>query len=160
MAPWLVSTTCPARSTRHRAWGQVRLSTLRYSRAKICGLSRYANLEIRITRCLLPSVVKDRSFRSRGPDRNVSAPGGVRIRLWSRSRKKKPGNERRACPSILGGCFYPRSLRNGYARFSFCSNPVLVTNFTSGSAAYPVCQDNPRQIRGTPTSGEYSKERN
>ncbi len=30
------------------------------SRAKICGLSRYANLEIRITRCLLPSVVKDR----------------------------------------------------------------------------------------------------
>jgi len=29
---------------------------------QICGLSRHANLEIRTTRCLLPSVVKDRRF--------------------------------------------------------------------------------------------------
>ena len=56
---------------------QVRLSTKRYSRAKICGLLHHANLEIRVTQCQLPSVVKDRSFRSTTSDRNVSAPGGA-----------------------------------------------------------------------------------
>jgi len=39
----------------------------RYSRAKICGLSRYTDLEIRITRCLLPSVVKDRRSAQQFP---------------------------------------------------------------------------------------------
>jgi len=31
----------------------------RYSRAKICSLLRYANLDIRATQCQLPSVVKE-----------------------------------------------------------------------------------------------------
>jgi hypothetical protein len=41
-------------------------------------------------------------------------------------------------------------------RLARCSNsfyPVLVTNFTSW--ADPVRQENPRQTRGPPTSGEY-----
>jgi len=49
--------------------------------SKTCGFSRHANLEIRVTRCLLPSVVKDRSFRSSASDRNVSAPGGAPSRF-------------------------------------------------------------------------------
>src|SRR5580658_4722861 len=43
---------------RHRACGEVRLSTLRYFRAKFAVLLRYANLDIRATQCQLPSVVK------------------------------------------------------------------------------------------------------
>src|SRR5271154_3519151 len=73
--------------------------------SKTCGLSRYTDLEIRITRCLLPSVVKERSFRSSTSDRNVSAPGGAQNRFGAESAKKrpenkKPGDERRANPSI------------------------------------------------------------
>src|SRR5271167_2864344 len=91
------------------------------SRAKICGLSRYANLEIRITRCLLPSVVKDRRSVHQLPigtsplqvEREISF--GTEV-----ASNKKPGNERRACPSIPLGCAYAASLQNGYARFSFC----------------------------------------
>jgi len=53
---------------------------------------RYANLEIRATQCLLPSVVKDRSFRSTVSDRNVSAPGGARIRFGAEPAKKNGKN--------------------------------------------------------------------
>jgi hypothetical protein len=68
---------------------------------QICGLLRHANLEIRITQCLLPSVVKDRSFRSAVLDRNVSAPGGARNRFGAEAAEnKKPGVERRADPSL------------------------------------------------------------
>jgi hypothetical protein len=87
---------------------QVRLSTKRYSRAKICGLLHHANLEIRATQCQLPSVVKDRSFRSTISDRNVSAPGGALNRFGADAailnpNNKKPGNERRAIPSLPQG---------------------------------------------------------
>jgi hypothetical protein len=63
------------------AW-QVRLSTLRYSRAKLA-VSRYAKLENRITRCLLPSVVKEPvpliNFRSERLRSRRSA-----VPIWSR----------------------------------------------------------------------------
>ena len=131
------------------------------SRAKICGLSRYANLEIHITRCLLPSVVKDHRSVQQFPIGTSPLPAEREIGFGAEvASNKKPGNERRACPSYSCGRAYPGSLRNGCARFSLLSNPVLVTNFTSGQAANPVCQDNPRQIRGTPTSGKYSKKEN
>jgi len=58
---------------------------------------RYANLEIRATQCLLPSVVKDRSFRSTVSDRNVSAPGGAQNRFGAdaacnkKTRRRAPG---------------------------------------------------------------------
>src|SRR5580700_2142010 len=131
------------------------------SRAKICGLSRYANLEIRTTRCLLPSVVKDRRSVRLFLTGTSPLPAEREIGFGAEvARNKKPGNERRASPSFSCGCAYPGSLRNGCARFSLLGNPVLVTNFTSGQAANPVCQDNHRQIRGTPTSRKYSKELN
>src|ERR1700719_4853298 len=103
------------------------------SRAKICGLSRYANLEIRITRCLLPSVVKDHRSAQQFPIGTSPLPAEREVGFGAEvARNKKPGNERRACPSISCDRSYPSSLRNGDGRFSYCSNPVLVTNFTSG----------------------------
>jgi hypothetical protein len=68
----------------------------------------HANLEIRATQCQLPSVVKDRSFRSTVSDRNVSAPGGALNQFGADTailnlNNKKPGNERRAIPSIPEG---------------------------------------------------------
>jgi hypothetical protein len=58
------------------------------------------------------------------------------VPVWSRhcdklGTNKKPGNKRRASPSILWGCLYPRSLQNGYARSSIVWYPVLVSNLTS-----------------------------
>ena len=58
------------------------------------------------------------------------------VPVWSRHCDKlgtneKPGNKRRASPSILWGCLYPRSLQNGYARSSLIWYPVLVSNLTS-----------------------------
>lgn len=58
------------------------------------------------------------------------------VSVWSQhcgklGTNKKPGNKRRASPSTLVGCLYPRSLRNGYARCSFFWYPVLVSNLTS-----------------------------
>ena len=97
MASGLVSTAFPGRGTRHRAWKQVRLSTLRYSRAKICGLSRYANLEIRITRCLLPSVVKDHRSDQQLPIRTSPLPAereigfGTEVARNKKTRQRAPG---------------------------------------------------------------------
>src|SRR5271170_7337020 len=104
--------------------------------SKTCGLSRYTDLDIRITRCLLHSVVKDRPFRSSVSDRNVSAPGGAQTRIGAESAKKrtenkKPGDERRANPSISQGASSARLL-GGCARSSISFYPVFVTNLTSG----------------------------
>jgi len=72
---------------------------MRYSRAKLA-VSRHAILIGLLPGCLLPSVVKDQSFRSTVSDRNVSAPGGVRNRFGAEvAGNKKPGVERRASPS-------------------------------------------------------------
>ena len=62
------------------------------SRAKICGLSRYANLEIRITRCLLPSVVKDRRSVQRFPIGTSPLPAEREIGFGTEvaSNKKNP----------------------------------------------------------------------
>jgi len=68
--------------------------------SKTCGLLHHANLEIRATQCQLPSVVKDRSFRSTASDRNVSAPGGAQCRFGAnpaitseqqKTRRRAPG---------------------------------------------------------------------
>jgi hypothetical protein len=67
------------------------------SRAKICGLSRYANLEIRITRCLLPSVVKDRRSVHQRPigtsplpvEREISF--GTEVASNKKTRQRAPG---------------------------------------------------------------------
>ena len=72
--------------------------------SKIAVLRR-AELEIRTTQCLLHSVVKERPFRSSVADRNVSASSGARNRFGADIAKKlgankKPGDERRANPSI------------------------------------------------------------
>ena len=78
------------------------------SRAKICGLSRYANLEIRITRCLLPSVVKDRRSVQQFPLGTSPLPAEREIGFGAEvARNKKPGNERRACPSYSCGRVLP-----------------------------------------------------
>jgi hypothetical protein len=66
----------------------------------------------------------------------ISAPGGAQCQFGANTainsfENKKPGNKRRASPSTLCGCLYPRSLQNGYARCSIVSNPVLVSNLTS-----------------------------
>jgi hypothetical protein len=66
---------------------------------------RHAELEIRTTQCLLHSVVKERPFRSSVADQNVSASSGARYRFGADIAKKlatnkKPGDERRANPSI------------------------------------------------------------
>jgi hypothetical protein len=66
---------------------------------------RHAELEIRTTQCLLHSVVKERPFRSSVADQNVSASSGARDRFGADIAKKlgtnkKPGDERRANPSI------------------------------------------------------------
>jgi len=112
---------CPAirlSRTTPRVW-QVRLSTLRYSRAKFAVLSRCTNLDIRATQCQLPSVVKDRSFRSSISDRNVSAPGGARFRFGAEpAENKKPGNECRANPSFFLGLF-PLALERMYSKLVF-----------------------------------------
>jgi hypothetical protein len=91
---------------------QVRLSTLRYFRANL-RYSRHAKLEIRVTRCLLPSVVKDHSFRSIVSDRNFSAPGGAHWRFGAATAKlqtlkiKNPASSAgHVRPSALG-CFLP-----------------------------------------------------
>lgn len=102
--------------------------------SKTCGFLHHANLDIRITQCLT-SFSCQRSF----PDPvtiGISAPGGAQCRFGAATAinsfaNKKPGNKRRASPSISCGCFYPRSLQNGYARCSFFSYPVLVSNLTS-----------------------------
>jgi len=98
--------------------------------SKTCGLLRHANLEIRATQCQLPSVVKDRPFRSTISDRNVSAPGGALNRFGANSASnKKPGVERRASPSIPRGIW--SDPLDGLARSSISFYPVFVTNLTS-----------------------------
>jgi hypothetical protein len=85
------------RSTNAR---QVRLSTLRYSRAKICGLLRHATLK---SHNVMPASISFQrsSFRSSTSDRNVSAPGGARLQFGAEAAgNKKPGVERRATPSF------------------------------------------------------------
>ena len=105
---WNFSDFRDMKGTTKRACRQVRLSTLRYSRAKICGLSRYANLEIRITQCLLPSVVKDRRSVHQFPIGTSPLPAERGIGLEPKSRaNKKPGDERRASPSYSCGRSYP-----------------------------------------------------
>jgi hypothetical protein len=64
--------------------------------SKTCGLSRYANLEIRITRCLLPSVVKDRCSGQQFPIGTSPLPAERNVGLEPSLRKnsvknKKPG---------------------------------------------------------------------
>jgi hypothetical protein len=120
--------------------------------SKTCGLLRHANLDIRITQCQLPSVVKDRSFRSTVSDRNVSAPGGVRIRFGAEpAENKKPGVERRASPSI------PQAIQSGRldgsARCSISFYPVFVTNLTSVSRQARSVSRLPRE------SGRYQHQR-
>src|ERR1700687_5901925 len=67
------------------------------SRAKICGLSRYANLEIRITRCLLPSVVKDHRSDQQLPIRTSPLPAereigfGTEVARNKKTRPRAPG---------------------------------------------------------------------
>jgi len=75
------------------------------------------------------------AFRSTVSDRNVSAPGGARNRFGAETAKKpkqnkKPGDERRANPSISSGVFLAPS--DGCARSSISFYPVFVTNLTSG----------------------------
>jgi hypothetical protein len=71
--------------------------------SKTCGLLHHANLEIRATQCLLPSVVKDRfpmQLLSGSPlpaERSVGLEPALRLLLSN----KKPGVERRANPSIF-----------------------------------------------------------
>jgi hypothetical protein len=79
------------------------------SRAKICGLSRYANLEIRITRCLLPSVVKDHRSVQQFPIGTSPLPAEREIGFGAEvASNKKPGNEHRACPSYSCGRVLPQ----------------------------------------------------
>lgn len=102
--------------------------------SKTCGFLHHAILENRITQCLT-SFSCQRSF----PDPvtiGISAPGGAQCQFGANTainslQNKKPGNKRRASPSTLCGCLYPRSLQNGYARSSIVSYPVLVSNLTS-----------------------------
>ena len=109
----------------------------RYSRAKFA-VSRYANLAVCLSGCLLPSVVKDRSRGNCSRNlRSRRSAGPVWSRRCEKSSKtnKKPGDERRANPSILWA-FIPWP-SDGCARSSFSFYPVFVTNLTSGSVGRP-----------------------
>jgi len=117
------------------ACGQVRLSTLRYL-SKFAVL-RHASLETRARNAYFLQLSKI-AFRSTISDRNVSAPGGAQHLFGAdAASNKKPGVERRACPSIRLGRVYSRSLPNGYARSSLFRNPVFVTNRTSYRVGRP-----------------------
>src|ERR1700693_695070 len=84
------STKCPRGSLpSKRVQRQVRLSTIRYSRAKICSLLRYANLDIRATQCQLPSVVKEHWPDHRFPIGTSPLPAERGIGLEPRPRKIK-----------------------------------------------------------------------
>ena len=130
------------RSTNAR---QVRLSTLRYSRAKICGLLRDATLK---SHNVMPASISFQrsSFRSSTSDRNVSAPGGARLQFGAeaagnkKTRRRAPGDS-----ALRRGCSMSR-LQDRLARCSNSFYPVLVTNFTSWADL--VRQENPRQTRG------------
>jgi len=79
----------------------------RYSRAKFA-VSRYANLAVCLSGCLLPSVVKDRSRGNCSRNlRSRRSAGPVWSRRCEKSSKtnKKPGDERRANPSISLGVY-------------------------------------------------------
>jgi hypothetical protein len=104
--------------------------------SKTCGFPRHANLEIRVTRCQLLSVVKDlRSvpcFRSERLRTRRSA-----VAIWSRPcdrtspKIKNPASSAGHVRPFALGCLYSRSLPNGYARSSIFVYPVCVTNLTS-----------------------------
>jgi len=102
---------------------QIRLSTLRYTRAKICGLC-HAELEIRITHAYFLTVVKDRRSVQQFPIGTSPLPAECGIGLEPKSAKKrtdnkKPGDERRANPFIVSDALYARTER-------MCSKLVLL----------------------------------
>jgi len=124
--------------SRTRARRQVRLSTLRYSRANL-QLLHYANLDIRamhayflqLSKIVVPFAVADR---------NISAPGGAQHRFGadvanycresnSRTIKNPASSAGRVRP--LSGSLCPSNLKDGIARFSTSFYPVFVTNLTS-----------------------------
>ena len=86
---------------------QVRLSTKRYSRAKFAVYHAMRTLKFALRDAYFLQLSKI-AFRSTVSDRNVSAPGGARNRFGAETAKKpkqnkKPGDERRANPSISLG---------------------------------------------------------
>jgi len=99
-------------SDRHTARGASSPFHIALLSSKTCGFPRHANLDIRATRCQLLSVVKE-LVPFTASDRNVSAPGGAPQRFGAAAtiqkalQIKKPGVERRACPSIRFGCCLP-----------------------------------------------------
>jgi hypothetical protein len=86
--------------------------------------SRHANLEIRIARCLLPSVVKDRPCRSTVSERNVSAPGGAPCRFGAGTAKKpcKQQKTRRRAPGkpVLPAGLFVRPLGRHSSMLDCC----------------------------------------
>jgi len=116
------STKCPRGSLpSKRVQRQVRLSTIRYSRAKICSLLRYANLDIRATQCQLPSVVKEQCPDHQFPIGTSPLPAERGIGLEPMPRKIKN-------PASSAGRFRPfagslgrSDLWDGCARCSIVS---------------------------------------
>ena len=119
---------------------QVRLSTLRYTRAKICGLC-YAELEIRITHAYFLTVVKDRRSVQQFPIGTSPLPAERGIGLEPNAAKKNLLKIKN--PATSAGRIRPliqsRSTRaqNGCARNSSYYYPVFVTNLTSMGEGRP-----------------------
>jgi len=128
---------------RHTARGASSPFHIALLSSKTCGFSHHANLEIRVTRCQLLSVVKELSFRSSVSDRNVSAPGGAHWRFGAATaiqncpKIKNPASSAGHVRPLDVAAFYPRSLPDAYARSSFFWFPVFVTNPTSAFDSRP-----------------------
>lgn len=89
----------------------------------------------------------------------ISAPGGAQHRFGAdtASTNKKPGVERRACPSTLWGRCYSQTLPNGYARNSLFKIPAFVTNLTSSSVRRPGSSESyPRNPGFADIKGVYA----
>ena len=104
-------------------------------------LFRYANLIGLLSECQLPSVVKDRRSVHPLPIGTSPLPAERGIGLEPTPRikptgNKKPGVERRACPSSPSAAPAERH-SDGCARSSAAYYPVFVANLTSCESGKP-----------------------
>ena len=86
-------------------------------------------------------------FRSAVSDRNISAPGGAQYRFGAdtANNNKKPGVERRACPSFRLGC-----LLVAQPPERMCSKLVLVQKPGVRNQPHLVISERARFVRGLP----------
>jgi hypothetical protein len=127
---------------------QVRLSTLRYLSKNLRLSTATKRLQSAPVTGMPASFSCQRSlFRSTASDRNISAPGGAQHRFGAdtANSNKKPGVERRACPSFrLGWLLVAQSPER------MCSKLVLFQVPGIRNQPHLVVSGRARFVRGLP----------